>query len=146
MPPVRGKASARLGGGAEPESGDPGAAMSEYRRDRLADRIRSEVAGMIESELKDPRIGFTTVTRVDLSADLRRARILVSVLGDERQRQETLCGLASATGYVRHEVGRRLRVRHVPELSFALDRSLDEAEHIEELLQGLRRGAPDNQG
>jgi ribosome-binding factor A len=120
--------------------------MSEYRRDRLADRIRSEVAGMIESELKDPRIGFTTVTRVELSADLRRARILVSVLGDERQRQETLSGLVSATGYVRHEVGRRLRVRHVPELSFALDRSLDEAEHIEELLQGLKRGAPDDQG
>ncbi len=110
------------------------------RVDRLADQIRGEVAGMIAAELKDPRIGFTTVTRVELSGDLYHARVWVSVLGDEAAQQRTLEGLSSAAGYVRHEVSRRLRLRRVPDLVFVLDRSPEEASRIETLLRNLKDG------
>ncbi len=109
-----------------------------WRVDRLADQIRGEVAGMIAAELKDPRIGFTTVTRVELSHDLHHARVWVSVLGDEAAQQRTLEGLSSAAGYVRHEVSHRLRLRRVPDLIFALDRSPQEVSRIETLVQDLR--------
>ena len=109
------------------------------RHDRLADQIQSEVAEMLEGELKDPRIGFTTVTRVDLSPDLGHARVLVSVLGDDEVREETLAGLASATGYVRRELTQRLRLRRAPQVTFALDRGAEEAERIDALLSKLRQ-------
>jgi len=110
-----------------------------YRHDRLADQIRSEVAGIVESELKDPRIGFVTVTRVDLSADRSHARVLVSVLGDEEARNQSLAGLTSAVGYVRHEVTTRLRLRRAPDVVFVLDRSAEDAGRIEELLAKIKR-------
>ncbi len=108
------------------------------RVDRLADQIRGEVAEMIAGELKDPRIGFTTVTRVELSTDLHHARVLVSVLGDDQVKQKTLEGLSSAAGYVRHEISRRLRIRRAPELVFVLDRGPDAVNEIETLLQRLK--------
>jgi ribosome-binding factor A len=111
-----------------------------YRHHRLADQIRSEVAEIVEGELKDPRIGFVTVTRVDLSADGSHARILVSVLGDEQARTQSLAGLASAAGYVRHEITQRLRLRRAPELVFVLDRGAEDAARIEELLGKIRQG------
>ena len=111
-----------------------------WRVDRLADQIRGEVASMIAAELKDPRIGFTTVTRVELSRDLYHARVWVSVLGDEAARQRTLEGLSSATGYVRQEVSHRLRLRRVPDLIFVLDRSPEESSRIETLLRDLKDG------
>jgi ribosome-binding factor A len=109
-----------------------------HRHERLADQIRSEVAEIVESELKDPRIGFVTVTRVDLSADRSHARVLVSVLGDEQACAQSLAGLASAVGYVRHEVTHRLRLRRAPEVVFALDRGTEEAARIEDLLSKIR--------
>ena len=109
-----------------------------WRVDRLADQIRGEVAGMIGGELKDPRIGFTTVTRVELSHDLHHARVWVSVLGDEAAQQRTLEGLASAAGYLRREVSRRLRLHRVPDLIFVLDRGPEEASRMETLLQDLK--------
>jgi ribosome-binding factor A len=109
-----------------------------HRHERLADQIRAEVAEMIAGELKDPRIGFATVARVDLSADLRHGRVFVSVLGSEESRQETLAGLASAAGYVRYELSRRLRLRRAPELVFVLDRSAEEGQKVELLLQKLK--------
>jgi ribosome-binding factor A len=109
------------------------------RHNRLADQIQSEVAEMLEGELKDPRIGFATVTRVDLSPDLGHARILVSVLGDDEVREQTLAGLASATGYVRRELAQRLRLRRAPELTFVFDRGAEEAARIDALLDKLRQ-------
>lgn len=109
------------------------------RHDRLADQIQSEVAEMLEGELKDPRIGFVTVTRVELSADLGHARVLVSVLGDDEVREQTLAGLASATGYVRRELSQRLRLRRAPELTFVFDRGAEEAARIDALLSKLRQ-------
>lgn len=110
-----------------------------YRHDRLADQIRSEVAGIVESELKDPRIGFVTVTRVDLSPDRSHARVLVSVLGDEQACSQSLAGLASAVGYVRHEVTHRLRLRRAPAMVFVLDRGAEDSARIEDLLSKIRQ-------
>lgn len=110
------------------------------RLERLAEQIRQEIAGMIVAELKDPRIGMGTVTRVELSGDLRHARVLVSVLGNEEARQASLAGLSSAAGFIRGEIGRRLKIRRAPELVFILDHGAEASEKIEALLQRLKSG------
>jgi len=110
-----------------------------HRAERLADRIRAEVAEIISGELKDPRIGFATVTSVDLSPDLRHARVCVSVLGSPDEQQKSLQGLASATGYVRHELGLRLGVKRTPELAFVLDHTAEVGERLETLLEKLKK-------
>jgi ribosome-binding factor A len=107
---------------------------------RLADQIRGEVAGMIAAELKDPRIGFTTVTRVESSTDLHHVRVWVSVLGDEAAQQRTLEGLSSAAGYIRHELSHRLRLRRVPDLTFILDHGPEEVSRVETMLRDLKGG------
>lgn len=94
---------------------------------------------MIEGELRDPRIGSATVTRVELSPDLRQARVLVSVMGENEVQQETLAGLASAAGFVRRELGQRLRLKRAPELMFILDRGAADSERVERLLSGLKK-------
>lgn len=101
---------------------------------RLQDQIRAEVAEMVEMELKDPRIGFATVTQVDLTPDLRSAHVWVSVLGEKEDQEGSLEGLSSATGYVRHELSLRLRLRRVPDITFVLDRSAEDTRRIESLL------------
>jgi ribosome-binding factor A len=107
--------------------------------DRLADQIRGEVATLVTEELRDPRIGFTTVTRVELSGDLQHARISVSVLGDAREQERTLEGLVSAASYIRRELGLRLRLRRVPEFVFVLDHGPEAAIQLEEMLHRLHR-------
>jgi ribosome-binding factor A len=113
-------------------------AVPGHRVERLADRIRAEVAEIISGELKDPRIGFATVTGVDLSADFHHARVFVSVLGSADAQQKSLEGLISATGYVRHELGLRLRLRRVPELAFVLDHAAEENAKLETILRELK--------
>ena len=109
-----------------------------HRAERLADRIRAEVAEMISTELKDPRIGFATVTGVDMSGDLHQARVSISALGSADAQQKSLEGLTSAAGFVRHELSHRLRLRRVPELTFVLDHEAEENERLETLLQKLK--------
>jgi ribosome-binding factor A len=109
-----------------------------HRQERLADQIRIEVAEMIEGELRDPRIGFATVTRVELSPDLRYGRVLISVLGGEESRAETLEGLSSAAGYVRREITRRLGLRRAPEIVFVLDRGQEEVAKVQKLLDEMK--------
>jgi len=104
------------------------------RQARLQDQIQTELAEMITLELKDPRIGFATVTHVDLTADLRSAHVWVSVLGEKEIQEGTLEGLSSASGYLRHELSHRLRLRRVPELTFVLDHSTEDILRIESLL------------
>lgn len=108
------------------------------RQERLADQIRSEVARMITEDLKDPRIGFATVTRAEVSADLAHARILVSVLGSPEAQQKSLEGLTSAAGYIRREVTHRLGLRRAPEVAFQLDHGPEDAARIEGLLGKLK--------
>jgi ribosome-binding factor A len=115
--------------------------VSARRTERLAGQIREELAGMIVGGLKDPRIGFVTVTRVALTEDLRVARISVGVLGDQAQRDKTMAGLRQASGYLRRELGKRLRVRHTPELAFQYDEGLDATDRVARLLEEIKPAA-----
>jgi ribosome-binding factor A len=116
--------------------------VSGRRKERLDEEIREEVAEIIGRQLKDPRIGFVTVTRVDLTADLRTARIHVGILGDAAQRERTLGGLRQAAGFVRRELGRRIHLRHTPELQFHYDAGLDATERVAQILDETRLPAP----
>ena len=118
--------------------------MSGRRSERLGEEIREAVARIIADGLNDPRIGFVTVTRVDLTADLRHARIFVGVLGDAAQRDKTLAGLKQAAGFVRRELGRRIRVRHTPELVFQYDSGLDATDRVAQIIEETRASAPAN--
>ena len=113
-------------------------APPEWRTARLTEQIRLEVEELVTGELKDPRIGSVTVTQLSLSPDLRHARVLVSVLGDDQEQQETLEGLASAAGYVSHEVARRLQFRRAPEIVFVPDRGAINEQKVEALLDKLK--------
>lgn len=112
----------------------------EHRRsDRVAEAIREEVATFLAGSVKDPRVqGLVTVTGVDLTRDLRHARIYVSVLGSDAERAATFDGLASLAGHLRSRVGRSLRLRLAPEISFKEDESVAHAARIESLLNSLR--------
>jgi len=104
------------------------------RTERLAEEIREEVALLIASELKDPRIGFVTVTRVEVTPDLRTARIYVGVLGTEKQRTTSLAGLKQGAGFLRRALGRTLRLRYTPELLFLYDEGLEASDRVAKLL------------
>jgi ribosome-binding factor A len=106
---------------------------------RLADEIRDEVAVIIGRDLKDPRIGFVTVTRVELADDLRNAKVLVSVLGGTGEREKTVHALRKAAGFVRREIGRRIRMRYVPELTFHFDAGVDATDRLARLLDEVHR-------
>jgi ribosome-binding factor A len=110
-----------------------------HRAERVADLIRRVLGELLERAVKDPRVGFVTVTGVDLTADLRTARVAVTILGEAAQQQESLQGLAAAQGYLRHELAQRLGLRHTPTLEFHLDRTLETEQRIEELLRQIRQ-------
>jgi len=117
------------------------------RTERLAEEVREEVARMIASELKDPRLGFVTVTRVELAHDLRYARVHVGVLGSEAEREKSLTALRSAAGFVRRELGRRLRIHHAPEVDFRYDKGLDATDRVARLLaEEAAREKPSGEG
>jgi len=107
---------------------------SQLRVEKVQEMIKQEVSKMILTDIKDPRIGFVTVTQVEVTGDLREAKIYVSIMGNEEQVEESLKGLQSALGFIRREIGHRIRLRFTPEISFALDTSLDYSEHIQKLL------------
>ncbi len=107
---------------------------------QVADTIQRILGDVIQSELKDPRVGFATVTAVQVSADLQHARVFISVMGDEQQQKETMQGLKSARGFLRRRIADEMNhLRFVPELRLELDTSLDYSMHIEALLQEVER-------
>lgn len=109
--------------------------MSGDRMRRVDEAIREVLSDVLGAqELKDPRIGFVTVTDVRTSADLRHARVYVTVLGDERQREESLAGLRSAHGVLQRRVGTQLRMKRTPTLAFHYDDTTDRAMRMEQLL------------
>jgi ribosome-binding factor A len=117
------------------------------RSDRLAGEIRDEVARMVASDLKDPRLGFITVTRVELTQDLRYARVYVGALGEDAT-GDSLAILRKAAGFVRREIGRRLRVRFAPEIDFRYDRGLEATERVARVLaeeEAQGRGAREDE-
>ena len=106
------------------------------RTDRVQ-RLARQILGEEIQNLKDPRVGFATVTSVRVSADLRFARVLVSVLGSEEEQEQTMRGLKSAKPYLRSELGRQMRLKYLPELSFQLDHRAEEAEKLERLFRTI---------
>jgi ribosome-binding factor A len=107
----------------------------------VAEAIKREVSDLLAREVKDPRVHFATVMDVEVAEDLRFAKIFVSVMGSDEEKAESLEGLQHATGFLRSQLGARIRLRFTPEIRFYLDRSLDHAFRIEELLQGLKKEA-----
>jgi ribosome-binding factor A len=105
------------------------------RMRRVNEAVREVVSMAIANELKDPRVGFVTVTAVNTSPDLRHAHVYVSVLGDDRRRVETLEGLVSSRGYLQRRVASELRLKHTPQLDFRYDESTDRGIRITELLR-----------
>lgn len=112
--------------------------MSGHRRERVAEELREQIAQLVARELKDPRIGFVTITRVEVTADLAHAKAYVSVLGDEQQKRDSLVGLKTAAGFVRREVGRRMRLRVLPEVHFVYDKGVDATDRVARLLDEVR--------
>jgi len=109
--------------------------MVQFRRERLGDQLRVELADLIQRELRDPRVGFVTVTEVRMSPGLEHARVFVSILGDEQTTKESFEALRRATGFLRSQIGKRLKLRVIPELRFTLDETLDTSDRIESLLR-----------
>ncbi|MGH2403407.1 MAG: 30S ribosome-binding factor RbfA [bacterium] len=116
--------------------------MTPMRAERLAEVIRAEASAIIQRGLKDPRIGFVSITDVVVSADLRHAKIFVSVLGDEEAKRGTMAALERATGFVRSELGARVAVRFVPEILFRLDESIEHGTRINALLRKVAEEEP----
>lgn len=119
--------------------------MKERRSARLAEEIREEVAELIARKLKDPRIGFVTVTRVEMTSDQRLATVFVGVLGGEEARERTLTGLRQAAGFVRRTLGQQLRLRFTPDVRFEYDKGLDATDRVARLLDEVQAGGPEQQ-
>ena len=111
-----------------------------YPRAERVERLAREVLGEALQDLKDPRIGFVTVTGVETSADLRTARVFVSILGGAPEREAALAGLHSASGFLQQRVGRELRMKRTPTLTFVHDDSIDTGMRITELLTEVEPG------
>jgi ribosome-binding factor A len=113
------------------------------QRTEKVQKLAKEVLGESIQALKDPRIGFVTVTGVKVSGDLRHARVFVSVLGSEEEQRATMAGLASARSHLRSDLGRQMRMKYLPELVFELDHSPEEAQRMEELFKRLHEETDD---
>jgi len=112
--------------------------MQGKRLDRVNQLIKEEVSTLLQRELKDPRLGFVTVTEVETAKDLRVAKVFVSVLGDERQWTASLAALASARGFVRNWLRQHLDLRVTPEIDFRPDHSMEHAARIQSLLKRVQ--------
>ena len=109
-----------------------------HRANRVGEQMKKELSDIIGRKIKDPRIGFVTVTDVQVSGDLQQAKVYITVLGGEDQRENTLKGLAKAKGFIRSEVGQRIRLRKTPEIIFEFDESIEYGNHIESLLRKVQ--------
>lgn len=108
------------------------------RLNRMEEELKKAVSLIIMNEIKDPRISpVTSVTDVELTKDLRYAKMYISVMGDDKQKKDTIDGLNSAKGYIRREMGQKVKMRYTPEPIFQLDESLDEGMKISNILRDL---------
>jgi len=112
--------------------------MAKLRVSRVGEQIKKEIVDIVRTDVKDPRVGFVTITGVEASGDLQHATVFVSVLGDEEKRKGTMDALHKASGFIRAEVGKRIRLRRTPELHFKLDTSIDYSTRISEVLRDLK--------
>lgn len=109
------------------------------RSHRVGEQMKKELGEILGRKLKDPRIGFVTVTDVQVTGDLQQATVFISVLGNEEQKEQTLKGLDKAKGFIRSEIGQRIRLRKTPEISFEFDESIDYGNRIETLLHQINQ-------
>ena len=112
--------------------------MSSQRAQRVAETIHKEISSLLIKGLKDPRIGFVTITSVDVTSDLRQARIYYTLMGSKDDRSQTQAGLDSCSSYIRQHLGRQMRLRFVPEIHFEYDASFDYGQNIERLLSEVK--------
>ncbi len=118
--------------------------MSENRVRRVAEQIKKEIGQIISAEIKDPRVaGLTSVTEVQLSRDLRHASVYISIYGSPAEKEETIQTLIRAAGYVRGEIGKRVRLRYTPEINFFLDNSIEYGAHIDSVIKSLKKDESD---
>jgi ribosome-binding factor A len=112
--------------------------MTTRRQEQLSELIAHELSELIRTRMKDPRVGFASITEVDLSADLRHAKVFVSVFGTPEEQRATLRALEHGTGFLRHELAQRLVIRYTPEIVFRLDDSIAHGAHILQLMQEVQ--------
>ncbi len=110
------------------------------RSERVGEQLKKELSEIISQKIKDPRVGFVTVTEVEVTGDLSLATVYVTVLGNDKERRETLAGLEKAKGFMKTEVGQRMKLRIVPELKFVYDESIDYGNKIERMIADLNKG------
>lgn len=111
------------------------------RSDRVGDLIKEEIASMIlHGEVKDPRIGFVTITHVRMSPDLKEARVYFSQIGADEEKLSSRDGLTSACGYIRRALAKRLKLKHIPTLSFFFDDSIEYSDHIDQVIRDIKKG------
>jgi ribosome-binding factor A len=114
------------------------------RPDRVGEAIRDELSQLIAREVHDPGIGFITLTRVAVTEDLQLARVYYTILGDDKAKRDTEKALKRAAPFLRRQIGSRIRLRRVPELTFFYDESIGHADRIEQILQELKRDTPED--
>src|SRR5690625_4721734 len=108
------------------------------RANRVAEQMKKEVGEILNQKIKDPRVGFVTVTDVELTNDLQQATVYISVLGKDEEKEATLLALSNATGFIRSEVGKRIRLRKTPEIEFQFDEAHEYGNRIDEILRDLK--------
>jgi ribosome-binding factor A len=111
--------------------------MEGYRPRRIAELMQAEMAELLRRHLKEPRLRMATISRVEVSPDLRHARVYVSRVGSEAEQQAAMAGFHQATGFIRSHLGKHLHLRHVPQLAFQLDTAIAYGVRVSRLLQGL---------
>lgn len=116
-----------------------------HRVNRVGEQMKKELGDIIGRKIKDPRIGFVTVTDVEVTGDLQQAKVFISVLGDDVQKENTLKALAKAKGFIRTEIGQRIRLRKTPEITFEFDQSIDYGNRIETLLHQVQNEDKENE-
>ena len=116
------------------------------RPDRVGEQIRGELALLIAREVHDPGIGFLTITRVQVTPDLQQARVYYTTIGDEKARRESARALGRATPFLRRQVGQRLQLKRVPELTFLFDEAIEKTDRIERILRELNTERADRPG
>ncbi|MCY4514180.1 MAG: 30S ribosome-binding factor RbfA [Candidatus Tectomicrobia bacterium] len=111
--------------------------MQNYRPTRVGELLQAEIADLLLRQLKDPRLNMATISRVEVSPDLREARVYVSRVGSDSEQKETMEGFARAMGFIRGQLGKRVKLRHTPSLTFVLDTAIADGVRISRLLHDL---------
>jgi ribosome-binding factor A len=113
--------------------------MSSQRPGRVQEALRQEISKILQGEIKDPRIGFLTVTKVELTPDLRYAKVYFSILGEDKDKFKALNGLNSAKGYIKGLLSERIKLRFIPQIEFKIDESMDHAKQIYDILEQIKK-------